>query len=236
MTNMYMLRSRKLIWSILLLLASTSALAADNAARVLRELDLAAVKFKNVAADFEWQTVQTTPIPDTETQSGTIYFERSGDALQMSAHIRLMNHKEVSKVLSYSNGTATLYEARTNDFRVFRAGGRQGQLESILLLGFGSSGKEILGKWEITFIRQEDLKGVKCQVLELRPRDPELKKNLRLATVWVDALRGVTLKQILDADQGTRRVCVYTNLRVNTHLPADAIVRLDAQDVRGENR
>jgi outer membrane lipoprotein-sorting protein len=220
-----MLKSKNLAWSMLLLFASTSALAADSTARVLRELDSAAVKFTNLVADFDWQTVQTAPIPDTETQSGTIYFKRNGDLIQMSAHIRTMNRKEVPKVLSYSNGTATLYDARTNDFRVFRAGGRQGQLESILLLGFGSSGKELLSKWEITFVRHEYLKGVACQVLELIPKDPELKRTLRQATVWVDASRGVTLKQILHGDQGTRRVCVYTNLRVNTHLPADAFNR-----------
>jgi outer membrane lipoprotein-sorting protein len=220
-----MLKSKNLAWSMLLLFASTSALAADSTARVLRELDSAAVKFTNLVADFDWQTVQTAPIPDTETQSGTIYFKRNGDLIQMSAHIRTMNRKEVPKVLLYSNGTATLYDARTNDFRVFRAGGRQGQLESILLLGFGSSGKELLSKWEITFVRHEYLKGVACQVLELIPKDPELKRTLRQATVWVDASRGVTLKQILHGDQGTRRVCVYTNLRVNTHLPADAFNR-----------
>jgi outer membrane lipoprotein-sorting protein len=220
-----MLKSKNLAWSMLLLFASTSALAADSTARVLRELDSAAVKFTNLVADFDWQTVQTAPIPDTETQSGTIYFKRNGDLIQMSAHIRTMNRKEVPKVLLYSNGTATLYDARTNDFRVFRAGGRQGQLESILLLGFVSSGKELLSKWEITFVRHEYLKGVACQVLELIPKDPELKRTLRQATVWVDASRGVTLKQILHGDQGTRRVCVYTNLRVNTHLPADAFNR-----------
>jgi outer membrane lipoprotein-sorting protein len=82
--------------------------------------------------------------------------------------------------------------------------------------------KEISSKWDITFICQETLKDVKCEVLEFVPKDPELKKSLRRATVWVDASRGVTLKQILDEDQGTQRVCVYTNLKVNTRLPGDA--------------
>ncbi len=63
---------------------------------------------------------------------------------------------------------------------------------------------------------------MKCEVLELVPKDPELKKSLRRATIWVDASRDVTLKQILDEDQGTQRICVYTNLKVNAHLPADA--------------
>jgi hypothetical protein len=118
-----MQKPKELISCLLLVLAtSTTALAADDTARVLRELDSAAGKFKNATADFVWQTVQTEPVPDTETQSGTIYFKRSGDAFQVSAHIRLTNQKERPKVLSYSDGTATLYEAFTGDFRVYKAG------------------------------------------------------------------------------------------------------------------
>src|ERR1035438_4923199 len=58
---------------LLTLFSSRATRAADDTTRVLRELDSAALKFKTVIADFEWQGEQTAPFPDTETQTGTIY-------------------------------------------------------------------------------------------------------------------------------------------------------------------
>jgi outer membrane lipoprotein-sorting protein len=207
---------------LLTLFSSRATRAADDTTRVLRELDSAALKFKTVIADFEWQGEQTAPFPDTETQTGTIYFKRNSSALQVSARIRLVNNKKVPKVLSYSNGTVTLFQKMTGELKVIKAGERQGQLESVLLLGFGSSGKDIESKWDVTFLRQEALAGVKCEVLELVPKDPEVKKNVRRVTIWLDASRDVSLKQIFDQGDGMRRICIYSNFKMNSRLPIDA--------------
>lgn len=213
----------RLVSSLLLVLvSSTAALAADKVSHVLKELDSAAAKFQNVVADFDWRTVQTEPISDTATQEGTVYFRRSGDDLQVSVHIHSVNHRRAPKVFGYSNGSATLYEPLTGDFRVYKPSQQQQPLVDILLLGFGSSGFALAKKWDITFVRQEILAGVKCEILQLIPKNRELKKHLRSATVWIDTSRGVTLKQILDENQGMQRLCLYTNLEMNTNLPPDA--------------
>ena len=219
--------TRMLTWCLFLALALSStrtALAADDLTRVLRELDAAALKFRTATGDFEWRTEQTEPFPNTDTQTGTIYFSRTNSAFQMAARIRVVDQKNVPKVLTYSNssGTATLYEKLIDSFRVFKAGERQAQLDSVLLLGFGSSGQEIGSKWNVSYARTEILTGVRCDVLELVPRDPEMRKSLARVTIWVDGSRAVTLKQIFDQGQGNRRICIYSNLRVNTHLPGDA--------------
>jgi outer membrane lipoprotein-sorting protein len=213
----------KLVLCLLfVLVSSTAAVAADRVDHILKELDSAAARFQNAAADFDWQTVQTEPISDTATQSGTIYFTRSGDDLRVSVHIRSVNQRPAPKVLGYSNGSVTLYEPLTGDFRVYRPSQQQEPLVDILLLGFGSSGADLARKWDITFIRQEILGGVKCEILQLIPKNRELRKHLRSATVWLDASRGVTLKQILDEHQGMQRLCLYTNLEMNANLPHDA--------------
>jgi hypothetical protein len=135
---------------------------------------------------------------------------------------KLFNQKAVPKALTYSNGTVTLYGVLTDEFKVYKAGERQGQLESILLLGFGSRGKEIASKWEVSFLRQETLFGVKCDILQLIPKDLEVTKQLRRVKTWFDSSRAVPLKQIFDEGDGLRCVCVCTNLTVNAKLPDDA--------------
>jgi len=219
--------TRVLTWCLFVAVALSSARtahAADNLTRVLHELDAAALKFRTATGDFEWRTDQTEPIPNTDTQTGTIYLSRTNSAFQMAARVRVVNQMNVPKVLTYSNssGTATLYEKLNDSFRVFKAGERQSQLESVLLLGFGMSGQEIGSRWDLSYARTEILTGVLCDVLELVPKDPEMRKSLPRVTIWVDASRAVTLKQIFDQGQGNRRICTYSNLRVNTRLPADA--------------
>jgi outer membrane lipoprotein-sorting protein len=58
--------------------------------------------------------------------------------------------------------------------------------------------------------------------LELVAKDPAVRKNIPLVTIWVDAERGVSLKQVFDEGPGQYRVSVYFNIKVNQPLPANA--------------
>jgi len=186
---------------------------------VLRKLDIAAANFRSTAADFQFDTVTTDPIPDTEVQKGTVYYERKGSAFQMAAHIREVNGKPVPKVVVVSGGTIKLYEQLIDQVTILS---KLSQYESWFMLGFGASGKNLEEKWEIKYLGAETLDGVKTEKLELRPKDPGIRKNLPKVTVWMDTERGISLKQVFDEGPGQYRVSVYFNIKVNQPLPADA--------------
>jgi outer membrane lipoprotein-sorting protein len=187
--------------------------------KVLRKLDIAAANFRSTAADFQFDTVTTDPIPDTEVQKGTVYYERKGSAFQMAAHIREVNGKPVPKVVVVSGGTIKLYEQLIDQVTILS---KLSQYESWFMLGFGASGKNLEEKWEIKYLGAETLDGVKTEKLELRPKDPGIRKNLPKVTVWMDTERGISLKQVFDEGPGQYRVSVYFNIKVNQPLPADA--------------
>jgi outer membrane lipoprotein-sorting protein len=90
------------------------------------------------------------------------------------------------------------------------------------MLGFGASGKDLEQKWDIKYLGQETLDGKKTEKLELLAKDPTVRKNIPKVTIWVDAERGVSLKQVFDEGSGQYRVSVYFNVQVNEPLPADA--------------
>ena len=54
---------------------------------VLHQLDVAAANFRTTPADFEFDSIQTDPIPDKDVQKGVVYYERKGTTFQMAAHI-----------------------------------------------------------------------------------------------------------------------------------------------------
>jgi outer membrane lipoprotein-sorting protein len=204
---------------LLLLLPAAAGFAADDLNAVLARLDGAAARFKSTAADFEFDSITTDPIPDKDVQKGTVYYERKGTAFQMAAHIQNINGKPVPKMYVYSNGELRLDEPMIDQVTTIK---KMSQYESYLMLGFGASGKDLADKWTITDDGSEVIDGVKTEKLELVAKDPAVRKNLPKVTIWVDPDRGVSLKQIFDEGPGQYRVCTYSNFKLNESLPRDA--------------
>ncbi len=165
----------------LFLLPSQATFAAEDLDSVLRKLDAAAARFKSTSADFQFDSVQTDPIEEKDTQKGSIYYERNGATFQMAAHIRDINGKPTPKVYSYSKGVFKLWEGgNLNQVTTFA---KASKFESYLMLGFGAKAKEMTDNWNITYAGSETLDGVKTEKLELVAKDPEVRKNLPKVTV-----------------------------------------------------
>jgi outer membrane lipoprotein-sorting protein len=203
----------------LVLLPGRAAFAADNLQKVLQDLDVAAARFHSTSADFEFDSVQTDPIPDKDVQKGVVYYERKGNAFEVGIHIREVNGKIVPKVLTISHGVSKLFEKMVDQVTTFT---KIGRYEGYMALGFGASGKELADKWEIQYLGPEALDGVKTEKLELVPKDTAVKRNIPKVTVWMDTERGVSLKQVFDEGAGQYRVCTYFNIKTNQSLPGDA--------------
>jgi outer membrane lipoprotein-sorting protein len=208
------------VWIALLVLPTRAAFAAGDLQAVLHRLDVAAANFHTASTDFEFDTVQTQPVPDKDVQQGTAYYQRNGAAFQMSAHISNVNGQAVPKVIvCCSGGSIRLYEKLINQVTTLS---KLSQYESWFMLGFGASGKELAEKWNITYDGSEMLDGVKTEKLEMVPKDPAVRKNVPKVTIWMDTDRGVSLKQVFDEGPDQYRVCVYFHIKINQSLPADA--------------
>lgn len=206
----------------LLCAAVLPARAADpQTERVLHRLDAAAKNFHTATAEFQFDSVETDPLPDKDIQRGRIYYQRTGAGFQMAAHITEHNGKADAKTYTYSNGIFKLFEQKLNQVTVLT---KFNKFESYVMLGFGASGEELEKKWQVRSLGTETLDGIHCEKLELVARDPDVRKHLGKVTIWIDADRAVSLKQVFEEGPTTYRVSVYFNLKTNTPLPADAFV------------
>lgn len=197
------------------------ASAADDLASLLARIEAASAKTRTISADLEWKTTQSDPIPDENVQIGSIFFKRdSRNSFEMAAKIRTVNGKPVPKILTYSHGTATLYEKLPNEFHSFKAGDNENIFDSILLLGFGAN--RLTDNFDVKLIRSEILNGIHCDVLELIPKSTKTREKLVSVMIWFDVVRGVGIKQVFDEGQGMHRECLYSNIEINAHLPPDA--------------
>jgi outer membrane lipoprotein-sorting protein len=207
------------VLAIALMLPATAAFAADDLNTVLRKLDAAAARFKSTSADFEFDSVQTDPVPDKDVQKGTVYYDRKGSGFEMGMHINEVNGKPVPKVIVVSGGVFKMYEKLIDQVTTSN---KAGKYESYLVLAFGASGKDLEQKWNITYAGSEIINGVKTEKLDLVAKDPDVLKLFPKVTIWVDPERGVSLKQYFDEGQGQSRTSIYSNIKLNQPLPGDA--------------
>ncbi|WP_348265008.1 outer-membrane lipoprotein carrier protein LolA [Telmatobacter sp. DSM 110680] len=197
----------------------TPSLSAQDLKSVLAKLDAASANFHSTIANFEFDSSQTDPVPDTDVQKGIVYYDRKNNVMRMGIHIDEDNGKPVPKVIVVSGGEFQLYEKLIN--QVTRSK-KAGKYESYLVLGFGASGKDLQQKFDVKYAGEETVGGVKTERLDLVAKDPDVLKLFPKITIWIDPARGVSLKQYFDEGQGQSRTCTYTNIKVNQPLPADA--------------
>ena len=200
-------------------LAARGAFAADSAQQILHQLDEASAKFHSTQADFQFDAVETDPIPITDTQKGTVFYERKGNAFEMAAHISEVNGKPVPKTYTYTDGKLRLFEPMINQVTTIT---KASNYSSYIMLGFGASGKDLSEKWDVKALGPETVDGVKTEKLELTAKDPTVRKNLPKVTIWLDMARGVSLRQVFDEGAGQQRICHYFNFKMNQPLPGDA--------------
>lgn len=203
----------------LLIAPITPNLAAQDLKSVLAKLNAASANFHSTTANFEFDTTQTDPVPDTDVQKGTVYYDRKNGAMRMGVHIDEVNGKPVPKIIVVSGGEFQLYEKLTN--QVTRSK-KAGKYESYLVLGFGASGKDLEQKFDVKYAGEETVGGVKTEKLDLVAKDPDVLKLFPKMTIWIDPARGVSIKQYFDEGQGQSRTCTYSNIKVNQPLPSDA--------------
>ncbi len=204
----------------LLLFPGHSAFAAGNLKATLAKLDAAAARFHSTTADFEFQSVQTDPVPDTEIQKGVVYYRRENANFQMGIHINTVDGQPEPKVIvCCEGGGIRLYDEKLNQVTILK---KFSQYESWFMLGFGASGNELADKWDITDDGPETIDGVPTEKLEMIAKDPAVRRNIAKVTLWMDLERGVSLKQLFNEDPSHYRIATYTNIKMNQSQPRDA--------------
>lgn len=214
--------SRSNVLSILAaatLAATVSAGAAGQAngklQQVLSEMDAASKTFHSAQADIKRVHLEKV-INDTSTESGTVYFMRTGSTTQFGGRF----DQPDLKIVEYKNGVVRLYTAANNHLdKVAASGANQGRVETFLTLGFGGSGTDLAKAWTITDQGTEQLsdgsRTVQVEKLDLVSKDPSVRNNYTHITIWVDPTRDISLKQEFFDPSGNTDTATYSKIRLN---------------------
>lgn len=207
------------VFLLTLVVSPGGRLAAQDLKSVLAQLDASAARFQKASADLEYQNVMTDPVPDSEIQKGSIYYQRKGAGFESGIHINEINGKTVPKTIVFAGGVVKVYDKLVDQLTIVK---EAGQYEGYLALGFGASGKDLMDKFDVKYLGPETISGVKTEKLELVAKDPKVVKLFPKITIWVDPTRAVSLKQVFDEGQGQSRTGIFSNIKINQSLPSDA--------------
>jgi outer membrane lipoprotein-sorting protein len=183
---------------------------------VLKKMDAAAASFRSTQADFEWDQYQKV-VDETDTQKGTVYYRRSGQQIEMMAHLKEPDRKYVL----YKDGKLQVYQPRIEQLIVHDAGNNRSEIESYLVLGFGGSGQDLAKTFDVTYGGEEAVDGVATGKLQLAPKSEKVRNTFTQVILWIDLARGISVQQKFVTPQGDYRLAKYTNIRINEKVGGD---------------
>lgn len=182
-----------------------------NLSAVLAQMDASSKNFHSAEASVKREQYDHL-VHDTTTQSGSIYFLRTGNAIQMGAKF----DPPGAQTMEYKNGTLRLYSPENNHLETRSASGADAaRFQTGLTLGFGGSGSDLAKAWNITDQGPETIDGVKVEKLDLVSKDPSVKQNFSHITLWIDPARDVSLKLETFDPAGNTNTVSYSNIRYN---------------------
>ena len=206
------------------LCAGGSADAADDLLHsTFAQMDQAAAAFRGMTADVT-QVSHTAVLPDDdETNLGTLAVRRANPHLmQLLMHFRQPDEK----LVHFSGRMAEVYLPRSNSEQIYDLGKKNVLLQQFLLIGLGSSSRDLQSGYAVKLGGEEAVNGQKAVRLDLAPKSPDVAKLFTRIEIWIAAggpAAGVAVRQKLYEKGGDYILATYSNIRLDPNLPESAV-------------
>jgi outer membrane lipoprotein-sorting protein len=197
-------------------LAASFAAAASQSNRswtldtVLKELDSHAHGFKTLTADIE-RTKVTVVVNDRSTETGMIAVEGN--------KMRLDFKQPDERTILRNDDNIWVYTPGLKRVEEYNLGKRRALVDQFLLLGLGSSGRDLQRGYDVTLVGEPDLDGHKVVQLELLPKSTEVRNQFSKIDLWLDESTWLPAQQQF-FESGTQDYFIvhYSNVVRNAHL------------------
>jgi outer membrane lipoprotein-sorting protein len=196
--------------------------ATDSLENVLERMDRAASSFKALSADVK-SVQHTAVINEDNTDTGRMLLKRS----KRDMHMLVELIQPDSKSIAIQGQKVEIYYPKRNAVEEYDIGQRRELLQQFLLIGFGTSGKELSAAYNINVLGGDTVAGQVTTHLELVPKSPEVLKNLKKLELWIPESEGYPIQQKFHLAGGDYKLVTYTNVKVNPPL-TDGDLKLKA--------
>ena len=213
----------KILFLAVGLLALGADVRAESVQAILSRMDQAAPSFHAMSADVDMVTY-TAILSDNTTEKGTLKMQRlkGGD---VRAIIDFSGETD-ARVIAFLGKIVRIYYPKLGSYQDYLVGKNTQVLNQYLLLGFGSSGKELASSYNITMEGAEDVAGRSTTKLLLVPKEAKVKERLAKVEVWIPADAPYPVQQQFYEPSGNYRKVTYTNIQMNPQMAGTLQLKL----------
>jgi len=212
-----------------LVLAFTVGLAAlptspDSLESVLERMDRTAASFRTFSADLR-SVAHTAVIDEDDVTTGTILVKRANRGMDML--MELTTPAADRKSIAIHGQRAEIYYPKMKTIEEYDISRYRALLGQFLLIGFGTSGKELAEAYNMKVLGTDQVAGLQATRLELVPKSPEVLKNLKRLELWIPESGDYPVQQKFYLAAGDYKLATYTNAKKNPPL-SDSDLKLRA--------
>ncbi|MFZ0820639.1 MAG: outer membrane lipoprotein carrier protein LolA [Candidatus Acidiferrales bacterium] len=181
---------------------------------VLRQLDHEAKGFHSLTASIE-QTKVTVAVNDKSTETGQISVRRDDK-------MRIEFTQPDARTILRSGNDLYVYNPKLKRVEEYDLGKHRDLVDQFLLLGFGTSGSELLKGYLPVMLGEETLDNRQVVKLELTPKSEEVRNQINKVHIWIDESTWLAVQQqFFETGGGDYFIIHYTNVVKNPNISDD---------------
>src|SRR5947208_1041307 len=155
------------LYSFLLCAAALPAFtSAATVPEVLSKIDAAGPKFSGMTADVE-KADFTKVISDKTTESGTILIRRPKPK---ELQVKIEFTKPEQRFVTLRGQKAEMFFPKIKTVQEYDLGKQGDMISKVVLVGFGTTGKDLQSNYNVTLVGDETVSGQKTYHLDLIPK------------------------------------------------------------------
>jgi outer membrane lipoprotein-sorting protein len=153
---------------------------------VLRQLDEQAKGFHSLSADIE-RTKVTVVVNDRSTETGSLLVR--GD--KMLIEMKPPNERKILR----TGDNLYVYTPGLKRVEEYNLAKHRALIDQFLLLGFGTSGRELQKAYLVTLLGETSLDEKKTVEIELTPKSEAVRNQISKIQIWLDESSWLPLQQ-----------------------------------------
>jgi outer membrane lipoprotein-sorting protein len=178
---------------------------------VLSQMDRASKNFHSLSADVE-RTKVTVVVNDRSIETGTLKVRGDKMLLKITA--------PESRTILRNGDNLYLYNAGLKRVEEYNLGKNRGLVEQFLLLGFGTSGRELQKFYNVTLAGEPMVDEKKTIELNLTPKSAAVAKQISRFDIWLDPSTMLPVQQeFTETASGDYSIVKYSQVVLNPNIP-----------------
>jgi len=181
-------------------------------------MDQSAASFVSMSANVR-KLSHTQVIDDNSEESGSMLLKRQKP---QGLQALITFTKPDPRTVAFSGTKAELYYPKLKTVQEYNLSKYSDILDQFLLVGFGTSGKDLAANYDIKLADEETVSGVSATRLDLTPKTEARKEKLKLLQLWITD-GGYPVQQKFLQPSGDFTVFTYGDVKLNPPLADDAL-------------